>query len=293
MRLSTIKTILRNHCNNWIDSVLDKQVQDLAKRNTIITGGAITSMLLNEKVNDFDVYFRDIETATAVAEYYVNLYNGTTKKLRGVKGIPEVQLKTITNIKNEDETRVTIFIKSSGVVGEMKVEQTPELISEVAAVKEKFRPIFFSNNAISLTSKTQLVIRFFGEPSEIHKNYDFVHATSVYDYRYDQLDIPKEVYESIITKRLIYNGSLYPVASLFRLRKFIKRGWSVSAGQILKIAHQISAIDLTDIEVLREQLIGVDQSHMQTLIGVLESRDPKQRIDNIYITTLLDEIIED
>jgi hypothetical protein len=35
----------------------DEQVRKLALENTIVTGGSIASMLLNEKVNDFDIYF--------------------------------------------------------------------------------------------------------------------------------------------------------------------------------------------------------------------------------------------
>jgi hypothetical protein len=180
------------------------------------------------------------------------------------------------------------------------VEYTENLVSEVEKhpgrqkkelVKKPFRPMFMSENAITLSDHVQLVVRFYGQPADIHVNYDFAHCMCWYDYSADHLELPAEALQVILSKTLVYKGSLYPLASIFRLRKFIARGWRITAGQLLKIMLQISKIDLNDIKTLREQLIGVDQAYMHQLLRALEQKDVT--IDQAYITSLIDKIFEE
>ena len=70
---------------------------------------------------------------------------------------------------------------------------------------------------------------------------------------------------------MIYKGSLYPVTSIIRVRKFIKRSWNINAGEILKIVFQCSSLDLTNSDVLEEQLIGVDVAYFFALIEPLRN----------------------
>lgn len=95
--------------------------------------------------------------------------------------------------------------------------------------------------------------------------------------------------ESLLSKELRYVGSLYPICSVVRLRKFINRGWRINAGQILKMAMQISALDLTDINVLEDQLTGVDTSYFVQLIKGLRERD-LHKATTTYLVTILDRI---
>jgi len=165
----------------------------------------------------------------------------------------------------------------------------------------KYRPVFMSQNAISLKNKVQLVIRFYGEPEHIHNNYDFVHAMCSYDYFNDKLKLPSEALESMMSKTLVYKGSLYPICSLFRLRKFIARGWTVNAGEILKIAWQVSEIDMTDAAILREQLTGCDVAYMMELIKLLDKEraeaelmgEDTKNIDSTYVVKLIDQVFSE
>ncbi len=113
-----------------------------------------------------------------------------------------------------------------------------------------------------------------------------------YDYGSGELVLHPEALEAILSKTLIYKGSLYPIASVFRVRKFIQRGWRITAGQLLKIIWQINEIDLKDPKVLREQLLGVDQAYMHQLLRALETKESNQKIDATYIAKLVDEIFE-
>jgi len=172
-------------------------------------------------------------------------------------------------------------------------EFVANVVHEVVNAKNAYKPLFLTDNAITMTDKVQIIIRFYGTAEEIHKNYDFVHCQGVYDYATNQLHLSEDTLKSLLSKQLIYNGSLYPIASVLRLRKFIKRGWNISAGQVLKILHQISKVDWNNPDQLREQLMGVDVAYMHQLIGALNSRDTGQRIDQAYLAGLLDTIFDD
>jgi len=314
MKSSTIVKVLRNRLEGVAKTITDQEVSKLFLENAIVSGGAITSMLLNEKVNDYDLYFRTYDSALAIAKYYVSQFSNNDK----ARWAPVVKELTRTNIKGEEEKRIVIWMQSAGVAGAEQTEYkyfemqpddisqstfmeslSPDPVAQVKDVAEfskkhkDYAPIFFSENAITLTNKMQLVIRFTGEPNQIHDNYDFTHAKTFYDYKSNNLDMSREALECTLTKTLHYSGSLYPIASLFRIRKFIKRGWSITAGQMLKIIWQINSIDLANPKVLREQLIGVDQAYMQQLLSALESKEANQRIDTTYIANLIDTIFEE
>lgn len=308
MKKSTIKLVLRKKIKEWLNSIKDEPLQQYLAQNIIVTGGSIPSMLLGEDIKDYDIYFKTRTAVINIANYYVNYFNEKNGKLPIIGTAPcnpAVKLTTIKNIKGVEEERVVIYIQSSGVAGEEQegyqyFEAQNEVEADVFATsivtnfkakdEGKYRPVYMSQNAITLSDKLQIVIRFYGNPEEIHKNFDFVHATGYYDYWEDNLQIPVEAYESLMSKALIYNGSLYPIASLFRIRKFIERGWRISAGQILKMIWQLNEVDLNDNAILQEQLIGVDQAYMYQLVQAL--RQAEGKIDATYIAKIIDNIFD-
>lgn len=319
----TIKSVIKKKLNNWLDTIEDQSIRNIARENILVCGGAITSMARNEEPNDFDVYFKTFDSAKKVANYYIakwneknikdiqlltkaDLNNGfmqqlnmPSNKLEELKEIakdyenlenPEFNLHDILliiRILESKEERLHIFIKSSGVVGENADEDEKK-----QEEKPKYRPVFFSSNAITLSDDIQIITRFQGDSQEIHKNFDFEHTKTSYDLQKGELNISKEAYECILNKNLIYTGSLYPVCSVFRIRKFIERGWTINAGQILKMCLQISSLDLMDINVLRDQLIGVDSAYFSSLINQFEAQQTEKgfAITEGYLVELINKI---
>lgn len=264
------------------------------KDRVILTGGCIASLLLGEAVKDYDVYLDNQDTTYKLARYYVDKFNAAhpTKGDSGVS--PYVKV---------DGNRIAIYVKSAGAIGEGSedysyFEESADSVGAEAYIEksttevvegEKFRPIFLSENAITLSNKVQIVIRFYGPPEEIHKNYDYIHATNYY-YQ-GELHLNSAALESLLAKRLKYQGSLYPICSLFRMRKFMDRGWKISAGEITKMAFQISELDLTDPSVLKEQLIGVDAAYFAELIRLIHKwmeGNPGKPVDASYVIQLID-----
>ena len=152
----------------------------------------------------------------------------------------------------------------------------------------EYVPLYFSPNAISLSNKIQIILRFNGDASAIHKNFDYIHATNYFTFR-DGLVTNKEALESLITKQLKYQGSLYPLTSILRMKKFVKRKWNITAGEILKIMFQISELDLTNPDILEEQLIGIDVAYFAKIIAIL--REVKQeKIVSDYLNEIIDRV---
>lgn len=310
MKKKTIKAIIRKKVDNWLASIDQMDVRAIAADNAIVTGGCIASMLLNEKINDFDIYFKTKEAAVAVAQYYVDRFN--PKEKNGI-------IPTIT-VDDSKEDRVQVVVKSAGIASEDGTKQdyqyfesrpddeagayVSEIMDDPVEIadlqdtldempkgddpnKPPYRPVFVSTNAITLSHHVQLVLRFFGNPEEIHSNYDFVHCTNYWTSWNSDLVLKQEALECLLAKELKYVGSKYPVCSMIRIRKFISRGWTINAGQMLKIAMQISDLDLHDINVLREQLIGVDVAYFLQVIDALKERHP-EKVETAYLVEIID-----
>ena len=310
MNTRIIKSILTKKHEDFVASIKDKAIQEMVNKNSIITGGSIVSMLFKEKVNDFDYYLTDFETAKAVTAYYVDEFN----RLHGDKpndktAEPQMHIK---------DSRIKIRTQSGGIAEEntnenqYQFEEGEEYVRETIAdtlgeanaldeekiedeKKEKYRPIFLTDNAITLSNKIQIVIRFYGDAEEIHSNYDFIHCTCCWTSKDGKLVLPPAALESMLTKQLYYSGSKYPVCSFIRCRKFLKKGWHINAGQMLKICLQISKLDLMNLEVLEDQLTGVDTAYFVQVLDYLRDRQAKDEnfhLEMPYLASIIDKMFQ-
>lgn len=315
MKAKTINAVICKKFDEWLASITDEPTRKLVEKNTIITGGCIASMLLKEKVNDFDVYFTDKLTAHTVAEYYIKLFNDTN----GTSGkVIDGAINPLFVEKGEDgedgreirteSDRIRIYFRSAGVAKEKgapaneEVEMQEEYLATEHPVleddkKPRYRPVFLSSNAITLSQQIQIIVRFFGEPEAIHSNYDFVHCTNYWTSKERKVVLNQKALEAILARELVYIGSKYPLASIIRTRKFIKRSWNINAGQYLKMAFQISKLDLTNINVLEDQLVGVDSAYFGILIDALKQHEETAKADGKentisygYLSAIVDRI---
>ena len=354
MKAKTIQKTINDKVTDWLLS-LPLELAEQINNKIVVTGGCIASMFLKEKVNDYDMYFKDIKTAILVSQHYCNKWiqdNEEGKRSESVHSKLEPNLRlsfeeedfrtystffsgaarTIypTNqiiVHPSDEklalflasksdwskcTRVEIFIKSAGFVGNNPDEEYDyfegredgaageyldnslvDIDKMNADSKGKYETVFMSSNAITLTDKVQLVIRFFGEPDKIHDTYDFIHATNYWTKK-TGLVTNQRALEALLARELIYSGSKYPLASIFRTRKFIKREWSCHVGNFIKMALQLNEMDLNDPVVLEEQLTGVDAAYMYQIIQAVKSKqkeDPTFEFNSAYVCELVDRMM--
>lgn len=116
---------------------------------------------------------------------------------------------------------------------------------------EKFHVNLITDNSVNLSDKIQLIIKFVGDPIFVTEKFDWQHIKSWYDCKEEKLHLTPDVYQLVVEKELIYTGSEYPLSSLLRLRKYIKKGWSVSNATILHIALEVVA-SFNNLEHIRK-----------------------------------------
>ena len=375
MKTKTIAKTIKAKVNDWL-ATLPEDIQNYVGTKVVITGGCIASMLLKEKVNDYDMYFKNIKAAILVSRHYCNTWieeNKCQKTGKYIKDvIPMLRLtlpddckqtrKFLQAVSDEGKdfgkpyhmstnglgqttiavhpssqaladkieagfgifSRVEIYVRSQGFLGvnpdeeydyfeSRPPEEADEFISAAMGERsdtedrtllaeernvaddagDKYRVKFMSSNAITLSHKMQIVIRFFGEPSEIHDTYDFVHATN-YWTKAEGLVTNARALEALLARELIYTGSKYPLASIFRTRKFLKRDWTMHIGNYVLMAMQLNEMDLTNVYVLEEQLTGVDAAYLNQIISVAKNtahENETQNVDSTYIMTLVERMM--
>ncbi|WPQ59873.1 hypothetical protein [Paenibacillus polymyxa] len=239
--ISAIKADLRKSAEDFFNSIVDEEIRKLFKEHAFIAGGAIASLILGETPNDYDFYIDDSTVCYKIVQYFL-------RNMDSDVSIDEVE---------QTDIGISVYV--------------PHGICKVEATNDKYQPLVVTANAISFSDGVQVIMRYTGNPNELAKNFDFLHSKGIYMYKRDELILSPETQEAIQNKRLIYTGSDYPLASLIRTRKFVSRGWKINAGQYLKIALDLNKLQLSDPQVLREQLVGVDLLHYANFLEKLAS----------------------
>lgn len=291
MKRKTIGKIISGKVSAWLKTVDDKELSQGVRKSVVVTGGAIASMFLGEEPKDYDIYLQDREVARRLVEYYIKKFKSLNPKSRRqisvVDGVPE-------------DNGLAIVIASEGVASSDSIAADDQSIEKhfddaqgdsqqkESSRCKKYDPQFLSQNAITLSGDIQIVLRFCGSPEFLHGNYDFVHCTN-YWTNAEGVVTNKEALEALLTKELRYVGSKFPICSVMRLRKFLSRGWTINAGQVLKMAMQVSELDLTDPKVLERQLTGVDAAYFSQLIEEVRERNP-DAVDSSYVVEVIERI---
>ena len=216
-------------------------------------------------------------------------------------GSPEIKEKNGTHaVAQDNDGGLQVYIMSQGVLGqpeghELDVDNQEGLFKHDNDEIAEFTPVFLSSNAISLKGGVQLIFRFYGEPEIVHESYDFIHAKSYWDPKTNELVMPAKTLEAILTKELVYTGSKFPLASILRAKKFIRRGWTINAGQYLKMALQLNELNLLDVNVLKEQLTGVDVFYFMQVISMVQTKldeDSNFNLSSTYLIEVIEKVFE-
>lgn len=285
MQVKTIKKIISKKLEDWLMTIEDANLRKDVKANILVSGGCITSLFQNLPVNDYDVYIQDMDVLLRLATYYC-----PNDVLDGRKR--EEYLSNIDSSYAIDDNLSEIAVRYKTLKpDQIKLNINSVGLKLVVEEDKKYQVSFLSQNAISLTDDLQIVLRFNGNAEQIHKTFDFIHATNYFTFA-DGLVTNVDALQCILTKNLRYQGSLYPLTSIIRMKKFIIRGWSINAGEILKIMFQISELDLKDVEVLEEQLIGVDIAYFAKLIEVIRTVNP-EKITSSYLSEIIDRVFNE
>lgn len=299
MQIKTIEKIITSKLIQWLESITDQDLRIRVKDNLLLSGGSIANLMMDVPVNDYDIYIKDRDVLKSLVNYYVKPFSDIWVADGRERESLMDQYKVLeagdndgtnnsyhqTSIRNLKPDQIKLMFHSKN--GGKKVNEGKDDLN--------YDPVFFSPNAISLSDDVQIVLRFWGDSKQIHETFDFVHATNYFTFK-EGLVRNIEALESILSKTLKYQGSHYPVTSIIRAKKFIKRGFNIGAGEMLKIMFQISQLDLSKPDVLEEQLIGVDVAYFELLIEALRSKyssDPDFKLESPYFNSLIDKIFNE
>jgi len=282
MQVKTIKKNIVAKMEDWLQSIESDTLRLQVRNSLLVSGGCIANMFLNQDVNDYDVYIQDYDVLLKLANYYC-------KDHTEVEVISKENADKILSTCNGHKAVVCENVLRRG--GVSLYSHDGGLYITEPDKEKKYQVIALSCNAISLTEDIQIVLRFYGTPDEVHKTFDFIHATNYFTYE-KGLVVNEAALTSLLEKQLHYQGSQYPLTSILRAKKFIKRGWNINAGEYLKIMFQISELNLKDINVLYDQLVGVYVAYFHKLIEVLQNVHP-DKYTSAYINEIIDRVFNE
>lgn len=251
-------------------------MQRKVKNNVVVAGGSIRSLLSGEEPNDIDIYFKDQKLLFEVVRQVIDDNYVEASVLLGNPNEDDGSYDVDDGWTNNGSNGVYVWLQSMGVWGP---DDEPD--------PEKQEVAFITGNAITFSNGFQLVTRFTGSEEEILSTFDFAHTANYYSIQ-KGLVLNDEALVAILNKQLVYVGSKYPLASLMRIKKFEKIGYSIPTSELLKIAFNLNDFDLTDEAVLADQLTGVDVSYTGELVREVKSYG--KDIDTGYLMKLASEI---
>lgn len=112
---------------------------------------------------------------------------------------------------------------------------------EVQYENEKVCVFFFNKH------KFDLVKVFFNDPHATIAEFDFTVCCCAVDE--DDVYMHTDFFPDLARRRLIINKLPFPLSTLQRLQKYIKKGYSICNGGLLDLSKGIAGLDLTRPEV--------------------------------------------
>lgn len=141
--------------------------------------------------------------------------------------------------------------------------------------------------------KIQLIKKIFGTPKEIFKYYDFTVCMCAYDFKTNQIIMDEDFLYDLAQKQLCFNeNTMYPICSLWRIKKYLNRGYSISATNIIKLALTLNNLNINTFEDLKDQLQGIDTYLLKDLTDKMIGEEGSKKYEFREFLAYLDDYIE-
>ena len=127
----------------------------------------------------------------------------------------------------------------------------------------------------------QLIIlpELFGDPKTIFGYYDFTVCMAAYQFTEDGKEegfiFGDDFFKHIGQRRLVFHtGTMFPICSMLRVMKYIKKGFFITGMEILKIGLSIHSLKMDTYADLRRQLQGIDTAFLADLTAQMKPDEP-------------------
>lgn len=127
----------------------------------------------------------------------------------------------------------------------------------------------------------QLIVmpELFGDPQTIFSYYDFTVCMGAYQFFEDGQKegfiFGDDFFKHIGQRRLVFHvGTKYPICSLLRVMKYVKRGFFITGMELMKIGLAVHALKIETYADLRRQLQGIDTAFLADLTDQMKDGEP-------------------
>jgi hypothetical protein len=185
---------------DWLETIPNESWDLTSRKNILVSGGCIHHCFKDYQLTTTTYTFR---TWMFWSDWLSIITQTTTTGVDKV--LTEENVRTILTIYIDDnESEEAVRYKT------LKLDQVKLNISSIEWKKEliegkKYQVAFFSQNAIS--EDLQIVLRFSGNVTQIHKTFDFVHATNF--HLWGRISYKRSSTRKHIDKVFEIPGSLY------------------------------------------------------------------------------------
>jgi len=136
--------------------------------------------------------------------------------------------------------------------------------SEVILPEKDFELLFSSFVADTWRNKkngkiVQIIKKFYGDPEKVIRKFDFTISMGAYIPKDGVFILDDRFLYHLAEKRLVFNVETdYPLSSLWRVKKFLHRGYNIGAVDLIALGLKIHSLKLETFSDLKEQIDGID-----------------------------------
>lgn len=168
----------------------------------------------------------------------------------------------------------------------------------ISIAKEKFASpkVVATDCAFSFIVDRQRyqLIRFVGEVHDTLKSFDFTICRAAYVPWYPEgsrFVLFPDFLQHLAQRKLIFNiAAEFPICSLYRAAKYIKRGFHFPGIEAIKLGLRIQSLKIETVGDLRKQLMGIDTLFLKDLTDALKNQEHKTFELNEFLQLLDDEL---
>ena len=119
----------------------------------------------------------------------------------------------------------------------------------------------------------QLICASFGTPESVIKRFDFTCCMAAWNPKTQEFLLDPLFLKHSSQRRLIFNTATeFPICSLWRAFKFVKRGWKLPGTEAIKISLRVHSLNIADRQELKRQLMGIDTLFLKDLTDALTEK---------------------
>lgn len=157
-------------------------------------------------------------------------------------------------------------------------------------------PKFTTDNALSYKVnriRIQLIQFYFGEPADVFDKFDFTICMAMYEWHTRKFHFHDRFLEHLARRDIVFHHHTeYPICSMYRLKKFMEKGYRVRGVEFIKVGLAINNLHMEDYQDLRKQLEGIDTMFLTNVTDAL-MRTPEKKYEINDAIQLIDDTLDD